>query len=146
MSNIKEHQTERKTTTRGRVSEVIAAIALALALILIVDTITAHGGPGFLGMNPQQVGRSFGMTSILLFFSAFGVGFRQKSSITTGLLIGAGGLYLVYLIVGTVTMTVLFYYADPNIFYVFLVMSCIVLGLGLVRLFRRNPSPAIKAR
>jgi hypothetical protein len=136
----KDYAQRRSTSTRGRISEVIAAIALALALILALDvgTNTVHAGTGFFGLSPEQTAQRLGIASILLFFSAFGVGFRQKSSLATGLLIGGGGLYILYLIVGTVTMTVLFYYAAPNVFFVFLVLSCIVLGLGLLRLLRKS--------
>jgi hypothetical protein len=46
----------RSAYTRGRISEVLAAIALALALILVIDTSTSHGGTGFLGMSQEQTG------------------------------------------------------------------------------------------
>ena len=139
-SNLIDTNTpQRSITTRGRISEGLAAIAFALALILVVAAIIE-------GHVEAQVGQRLGIASILLFFSAFGIGVRQKSSLTTSLLIVGGGLYLVYLIAGTITMTVLFYYAAPNVFFVFLILSCIVLGLGLIRHFKRNPSFTIKAR
>jgi hypothetical protein len=132
-------------TTRGKISAGIAAIALALALILVV-TGTEYANKTFLGMNHEQTGQRFGATSIILFILAFGIGFRQKSSLTTSLLIAGGGLYIAYLIIGTVTEKLFFYYATSNVFFAFLTMSCIVFGLGLLRLFKRNASSTIKAR
>ena len=39
-----DYPERRSITKRGRISELLAAIALALALILVVDTSTSHGG------------------------------------------------------------------------------------------------------
>jgi hypothetical protein len=53
------------------VLELLTAIALPLALILVVDTSTSHGGTGFLGMSQEQTGQILGPASIVLFFTAF---------------------------------------------------------------------------
>jgi hypothetical protein len=66
-----DYPERRSITKRGRISELLAAIALALALILVVDTSTSHGGTGFLGMSQEQTGQILGAASIVLFFSAF---------------------------------------------------------------------------
>jgi hypothetical protein len=131
---------------RRRISEGLAAIAFALLLLLIANANTSRGGIGILGMSAEQEGQVLGMPSVILFLAAFGVGFRQKSAITTGLLIGGGALYVGYLIVGTLTMTLLFYYTNPNMFFGVLTLSCVILGLGLLRLTKRmNQTSYIRA-
>ncbi|MDQ3966849.1 MAG: hypothetical protein M3275_00465 [Thermoproteota archaeon] len=125
------------SSVRKILSEGIAATAFALLLLLIANANTMSNGIGILGMNAEQEGLTLGMPSIILFLAAFGVGFRQKSAITTGLLIGGGAIFAGYLIVGTLTMSVVFYYANPSMFFGVLAMSFIVLGLGLLRLSKR---------
>lgn len=138
--------TVQASSTRRRVSEGLVVIAIALLLILIADTSTGRGGIGFLGMNQEQSGQMLGTPSIVLFLAAFGVGFRQKSMITTALLIGGGALYIAYLIAGTMTMTLLFYYGNTTMFYVVSALSCVAIGLGLLRLTKKmNQTPYMRA-
>jgi plastocyanin len=128
-------QVRRSTTTRARISQVVASIAFALALILVVVTITPQTGTNFLGITEGQTGQIFGPVSIVLFFLAFAIGLGQQSTLTTSLLIGGGGLFIVDLLGQTLTMTRQFYYANPSGFFQFLSLSFIVLGTGLLRLF-----------
>src|SRR5919198_3314128 len=78
---------------KKRTSEALAIIAMVLLLIYIADAATAQANKkGFLPMNAAQRGMIFGTSSIILFFLSFAIGFREKSKITTVLLITGGAL------------------------------------------------------
>jgi len=80
-------------TTKRRTSEILAIVAIILLVIDTAGTFLAQGGVRFLPLTDQQSGILLGISSIILFFLSFGIGFRQKTRITTVLLI-AGGLIL----------------------------------------------------
>ena len=78
---------------RKRISEVLAIVAMALLLIYIADAAIAHGNKqGFLPMSAAQRGMIFGASTIILFLLAFGIGFGEKTKITTILLITGGAI------------------------------------------------------
>jgi hypothetical protein len=66
-----DYPERRSIHYKGKISELLTAIALPLALILVVDTSTSHGGTGFLGMSQEQTVQILGPASIVLFFTAF---------------------------------------------------------------------------
>ena len=75
-------------------SAVLAGTAVALFSILVLDTITAHGGLGFLSMETREKGPIFGIVPILLFFSSFGIGYNQRTRLTSILLIVGGAMII----------------------------------------------------
>ena len=88
----------QKTTRKHQISEFLAIAAMTLLLIHIADgsmeRISKHG---FLpvGIDKMPFGISnFGISSIILFFLAFGVDIRGKniSNVTTTLIIVGGAL------------------------------------------------------
>ncbi|MDQ3961571.1 MAG: hypothetical protein M3230_03735, partial [Thermoproteota archaeon] len=80
-------------TRKRKTSEILAIIAIILLVIDTAGTFLAQGGERFLPLTDQQSGILLGISSIILFFLSFGIGYRQKARITTVLLI-AGGLLL----------------------------------------------------
>ena len=78
---------------KKRASEASAIIAMVLLLTYIADAAVARGNDqGFLPMNAAQRGMIFGTSSIILFFLSFAIGFRERSKLTTVLLITGGAL------------------------------------------------------
>src|SRR5918912_1614441 len=82
-----------------KISEVPAIAAFAILFIDTADTIIAQGRYGFLQLSDIQRGIAVGIPSIILFFISFGFGFREKSRITTSLLIAGGALLAVFKLV-----------------------------------------------
>ena len=68
-------------------SEILVVAAMTILLIYILDAIVAEGETGFLPMTAEERGRTFGTSSMMLFFVAFGVGFKERSVLLTTLLI-----------------------------------------------------------
>ena len=86
-------------TRKDQISEFLAIIAMTLLLIHIVDgsieRISKHGFlPVSIDKKPFHIS-NFGISSIILFFLAFGIDMRGKntSNITTTLLI-VGGIFI----------------------------------------------------
>ena len=78
---------------RKRISEILAIVAMVLLLTYIADAAVAQGNKqGFLPMSAAQRGMIFGGSTIILFFVSFGIGFGEKTKITTILLIAGGAL------------------------------------------------------
>src|SRR5919199_4341932 len=78
---------------KKRTSEVSAIIAMGLLLTYVADAAVARvNDQGFLPMSAAHRGMIFGTSSIVLFFLAFAVGFRERSKLTTVLLIAGGAL------------------------------------------------------
>jgi len=65
---------------------------MILLLVYLVDAAVGQGEIGFLPMSEKERGVIFGLSTIILFFVAFGVGFGTKSAINTILLIMGGML------------------------------------------------------
>jgi hypothetical protein len=108
-------------------------------MIDTVNTFTSHGGYGFLYLADQQSGILLGLPSIGLFFVAFGFGFRQKTRLTTSLLIAGGALLAVSKIVES-TMGLNLYLAVtlPFLYISLIAIGFILIGLGLFRVVRRR--------
>jgi L-lactate permease len=77
-------------------SSIVAAIAMALLLLYVVDAAVAMSagreGTGFLPMNEAQRGMILGGLSIILFFAAFAINWKANSKSTAILLIAGGAI------------------------------------------------------
>jgi hypothetical protein len=126
-------------TTKRRTSEILAIVAIILLVIDTAGTLLAQGGVRFLPLTDQQSGILLGISSIILFFLSFGIGFRQKTRITTVLLI-AGGLILAVskLIEPRMGMNLFLVVALPYLYISLIVVGFILTGLGLLRVVRRQ--------
>lgn len=117
---------------KQKVSEILAIVAMALLLIYIADAAVGQGKQGFLPMSAPVRGMIFGGSSIILFFISFGIGIREKSRITTILLI-AGGAIIGTSVLGTAAMSKGGLTAIQSSFLVVIVLGYIILGLGVFR-------------
>jgi hypothetical protein len=126
-------------TRKRKTSEIIAIIAITLLVIDTAGTFLAQGGRRFLPLTDQQSGILLGISSIILFFLSFGIGYRQKTRITTVLLI-AGGLILAVskLIEPTMGLNLFLALALPYLYISLIVIGFILTGLGLLRVVRRQ--------
>lgn len=90
---------------------------------------------GFLYLTDRQSGIYPGLPSIFLFFLSFGFGFRQKTRITTSLLIAGGALLIVSKIIEpTFGLNLYLAIAVPYVYISLIAIGLIILGLGLCRL------------
>jgi hypothetical protein len=100
---------QKQVNTRKRkISEAIAIAAMIGLLTCVVDALVAKHSHGFLPMEEQSGGIFLGMVTTVLFFISFGFGFREKSRLTTLLLIAGGGLLVGFMLVAP-TMGILLY-------------------------------------
>jgi hypothetical protein len=117
------------------ISELLAVAAITLLTIDTVNTFTSQGGNGLFYLTDRQSGIYLGLPSILLFFVSFGFGFRQKTRITTSLLIAGGALLAVSKIIEpTFGLNLYLAIALPYVYISLIVIGFILLGLGLWRL------------
>ncbi len=126
-------------TRKRKTSEILAIIAIILLVIDTAGTFLAQGGGRFLPLSDQQSGILLGISSIILFFLSFGIGYRQKTRITTVLLI-VGGLILAIskLIEPTMRLNLFLAVALPYLYVSLIVIGFILTGLGLLRVVRRQ--------
>ena len=126
-------------TRKRKTSEILAIVAIILLVIDTAGTFLAQGGRRFLPLTDQQSGILLGISSIILFFLSFGIGFRQKTRITTVLLI-VGGLILAVskLIEPTMGLNLFLALALPYLYVSLIVVGFILTGLGLLRVVRRQ--------
>ena len=122
---------------RQKISEVLAIVAMALVLIYIADAGVGQGKQCFLPMNAAQRGWLFGGSSIILFFLSFGIGIKEKSKITTILLI-AGGAIIGTSVLGASAMAKGGLTAIHSSFLVVIILGYIIMGLGIFRLFQKE--------
>lgn len=129
----------QNNTRKRKTSEIIAIIAITLLVIDTAGTFLAQGGRRFLPLTDQQSGILLGISSIILFFLSFGIGYRQKTRLTTVLLI-AGGLILAVskLIEPTMGLNLFLAVALPYLYVSLIVIGFILTGLGLLRFVRRQ--------
>lgn len=126
----------QKHVQRRKISEVLVIIAMALVLVYIADAAIGQGKQGFLPLSAALRGMLFGASSIILFFASFGVGFGQKSKITTYLLI-AGGAITGTSVLGAASMAKGGLPAIQASFLAIVIVGYIILGLGIFRLVRK---------
>lgn len=123
---------------RKRISEVLAIVAMALLLTYIADAAIAHGNKqGFLPMSAAQRGMIFGASTIILFLLAFGIGFGEKTKITTILLI-TGGAIIGTSILGASAMAKGGLAAIQSSFLPVIILGYIIMGLGFFRAIQKK--------
>jgi putative Mn2+ efflux pump MntP len=82
-----------------------------------------------------QSGIFLGLPSVFLFFISFGFGFRQKTKITTSLLIAGGTLLAVTKIIEpTLGLNLYLAIAVTPVYISLIITGFILIGLGLWRL------------
>jgi hypothetical protein len=124
---------------KGKISEIFAIAATIILAIDIADTFIAQGGYGFLRLTDQQKGPLIGIPSMILFFISFGVGYRQKSKLTTSLILVGGIIELAFKLIAPATGLLLALSIGQTPLYVALIgVSCAIIGLGLFRAARRQ--------
>jgi hypothetical protein len=117
------------------ISEVFAVAAISLLTIDTINTFTSQDGIGFLYLTDRQSGVYLGLPSVFLFFVSFGFGFRQKTRITTSLLIAGGGLLAVTKIIEpTFGLNLYLAIALPYVYMMLIAIGFTLFGLGLWRL------------
>jgi hypothetical protein len=140
MKNIYKPQQITSNHSRRRIlSQLLASIAVALFSILVLDTMTAHGGLGFLSMETREKGPIFGILPILLFFASFGIGYNQRTRLTSILLIVGGAMIISFwLIVPSMGWYLYFYIVLRSIYDLQIILGAIIIGLGVLRLFQEQ--------
>lgn len=118
--------------------EVFAVAAMIVLAIDIADTFIAQGGYGFLQLTDQQRGPLIGIPSMILFFMSFGFGYRQKSRVTTLLLLVGGILELAFkLIAPSMGILLSLTLGQTPLYIALITISCAIIGLGLFRAARK---------
>jgi len=123
--------------TKKRLSEALAIIAMALLLTYIADAAVGQGKVGFLPMSEAQRGAIFGGSSIVLFFAAFGIGWREKSRTTAALLI-AGGAITGTSVLGASAAAEGGLAGISGSFLGVIILGYVIMGLGIWKIARRN--------
>ena len=128
--------TERiNISKRKRISEVFVVAAISLLTIDAIITFISQGGNGIFYPADRQSGIYLGLPSIFLFFVSFGFGFRQRTRITTSLLIAGGALLVITKIMEpTFGLNLYLAIALPFVYISLIVIGFILIGLGLWRL------------
>jgi hypothetical protein len=120
--------------TKRRTSEVLAIAAMIVLAVDVADTFIAQGEYGFLQLTDQQRGPLVGIPSMVLFFISFGIGYTQKSRLTTILLLIGGILELVFKLIAPAMGLLLPLAIGQTPLYIALIaISCAIIGLGLLR-------------
>jgi hypothetical protein len=123
---------------RKRISEILAIVAMVLLLTYIADAAVAQGNKqGFLPMSAAQRGMIFGGSTIILFFLSFGIGFGEKTKVTTILLI-AGGALIGTSLLGASAMAKGGLAAIQSSFVGVIVLGYIIMGLGILRAVQKK--------
>ena len=125
---------------KWKISELLAIAAMMLLLIHIADGLVERSSKhGFLPMSVDKVPFSisnFGISSIILFFLAFGFHLREKKAtkVTTTLLMACGAL------IGT-TALVVSAMDQRGMIVTFLtvsIMGYVIMGLGILRAIQQK--------
>lgn len=123
---------------KKKASEALAILAMGLLLIYIADAGIARGNSqGFLPMTAAQRGMIFGTSSIVLFILSFAVGFREKSKLTTVLLIVGGALIGTSVLAASI-MASRGLTAAQNSFGMVIIIGYIIMGLGIFRAIQKK--------
>jgi len=127
----------KTATVKKKVSEIIVIAGMILLLIYIADASVGQGEVGFLPMTEKERGMIFGTSSILLFFAAFGISFREKSPTITILLI-AGGALIGTSVLGASAMAEGGLATISGSFVGVIILGYIIMGLGILRSIQRK--------
>lgn len=104
----------------------------------LADTFIAQGKYGFLQLTDQQRGPLIGIPSMILFFMSFGIGYRQKSRITTLLLLVGGILELAFKVIApSMGISLSLTLGQTPLYIALITLSCAIIGLGLFRIARK---------
>jgi len=122
--------------TKKKVSEITAIAAMILLLTYLVDAAVGQGEVGFLPMDEKERGMIFGLSTIILFFVAFGVGIREKSVIATILLI-AGGLLIGTSVLAASSMAEGGLTSISGSFLGVIVAGYVIMGLGILGIIKK---------
>jgi len=122
---------------KRKISEIIVIAGFILLLIYIADAAVGQGEIGFLPMTEKERGMIFGTSSIILFFVAFGIGFREKSPTLTILLI-AGGALIGTSVLAASAMAEGGLATISGSFVGVIILGYIIMGLGILRLVQRK--------
>ena len=125
---------------KTRISEAFTIAAMIVLSIDTANTFVGQGGYGFLSpLNDQQIGILLGIPSIILFFVSFGFGFREKTRLTSLLLVAGGALLAVSKIVEPTMGLNLFLAVVLRPLYIGLIlMGFVIMGLGAAKMFQEN--------
>jgi hypothetical protein len=118
-----------------RISEFVAIAALIILLTYIADASIGQGKSGFLPMTAGQRGMILGTSSIVLFFVAIGIGFRERSRVTGGL-VTAGGAIMGTSVVIASAMGEGGLGSIRGSFLGIIVVGYIIMGIGILMLVR----------
>jgi len=124
------------TTVKKKISEITAIAAMILLLVYLGDAAVGQGEIGFLPMSEKERGMIFGLSTIILFFVAFGVGIREKSAINTILLMVGG------MLIGT-SVLIASLMAEGGLdsisssFLGVIIVGYIIMGLGILRVVKK---------
>ena len=124
------------TTVKKKISEITAIAAMILLLVYLGDAAVGQGEIGFLPMSEKERGMIFGLSTIILFFVAFGVGIREKSAINT-ILLTVGGM-----LIGT-SVLIASLMAEGGLdsisssFLGVIIVGYIIMGLGILRVVKK---------
>ena len=123
---------------KTRISEAFAIAAMIVLSIDTANTFVGQGGYGFLSpLNDQQSGILLGIPSIILFFVSFGFGFREKTRLTSLLLVAGGALLAVSKIVEpTMGLNLFLAVALRPLYIGLIILGFIILGLGVSRILQ----------
>ena len=130
-------------TRKPRIHELLAIAAMTLLLIHIADAYIYTGYKhGFLPMNVDKKPfgiSTFGISSILFFFMAFGIEIREKRTtrLTTTLLI-VGGALIACTVLGKSAMDYGGLSRISLSFLTLVVVGYIIMGLGILKVFRKS--------
>ena len=128
------------SSKKRRISKLFAIAGLILLSIDTTNTFIGQGTYGFSSpLNDQQSGVLLGIPSVILFFLSFAVGYRQRSRLTTLLLISGGALLATSKLVEPTLGLNLFLAIVLRPLYIGLIlMGFTIMGLGAARLFQEN--------
>ena len=135
-------------TSKHQISNLFAIVAMTLLLIHIADAYialtTTHGFlPMTIDKKPFGISTfgisTFGISSILLFFTAFGMGIREKktTTLTTALLI-AGGALIACTVLGKSAIDYGGLARISLSFLILIVLGYVIMGLGILKVFRQD--------
>ncbi|MCH8972562.1 MAG: hypothetical protein IH814_00305 [Thaumarchaeota archaeon] len=127
----------KTVTVKKKASEIIAIAGMGLLLTYIFDAAVGQGETGFLPISEKERGTIFGFSTIILFFAAFGIGFNEKSAITTILLI-MGGALIGTSVLGASLMAEGGLTSISNSFIGIIIAGYIIMGLGILRAVKKK--------
>jgi hypothetical protein len=121
--------------TSRRISEFVAIAALIILLTYITDAAIGQGKSGFLPLTAGQRGMLFGTSSIVLFFVAIGIGFKERSRVTGGLVTAGGAIMGTSVLVAS-AMGESGLGSIRSSFLGIIIVGYIIMGMGILMLVR----------